>query len=67
MTVTHFFHPQTPAEGASTAVYAAAASEMEGVGGCYLYNGKKGQSSDSSYDMELQAELWKKSCELVSL
>lgn len=58
---------QTPAEGASTAIYAAVASEMEGVGGCYLYNGQKTKSSDSSYDSELQAELWKKSCELVGL
>ncbi|AWO95837.1 Hypothetical protein SMAX5B_000913 [Scophthalmus maximus] len=58
---------RTPAEGASVTVYAAAASEMEGVGGCYLYNGEKTQSSDLSYDPELQVELWKKSCELVGL
>ncbi|TKS66160.1 Dehydrogenase/reductase SDR family member on chromosome X [Collichthys lucidus] len=58
---------RTPAEGASISIYAAAASEMEGVGGCYLYNGKKKQSSDISYDSELQAELWKKSCQLVGL
>ena len=59
--------PQPPAEGASISVYAATASEMEGVGGCYLYNGQKTKSSDSSYDSELQAEMWKKSCELVGL
>ncbi|XP_067439035.1 dehydrogenase/reductase SDR family member on chromosome X [Thunnus thynnus] len=58
---------RTPAEGASISVYAATASEMEGVGGCYLYNGQKTKSSDSSYDSELQAEMWKKSCELVGL
>uniref|UniRef100_A0A3B3WZ00 Dehydrogenase/reductase (SDR family) X-linked n=1 Tax=Poecilia mexicana TaxID=48701 RepID=A0A3B3WZ00_9TELE len=58
---------RTPAEGASISVYAAAASEMEGVGGCYLYNGQKTQSSDLSYDSELQTKLWKKSCELVGL
>nr|XP_046238516.1 dehydrogenase/reductase SDR family member on chromosome X [Scatophagus argus] len=58
---------RTPAEGASIAIYAAAASEMEGLGGCYLYNGEKKQSSDISYDSELQAKLWKKSCELVGL
>lgn len=40
---------------------------MEGVGGCYLYNGEKKQSADRSYDSELQVELWKKSCELVGL
>ena len=49
------------------AIYAAAASEMEGVGGCYLYNGKKIQSADLSFDSDLQEELWKKSCELVGL
>ncbi|KAF3706445.1 Dehydrogenase/reductase SDR family member on chromosome X [Channa argus] len=58
---------RTPAEGASTAIYTAAASEMEGVGGCYLYNGQKTQSLDVSYNSELQAKLWKKSCELVGL
>ncbi|XP_038571567.1 dehydrogenase/reductase SDR family member on chromosome X-like [Micropterus salmoides] len=58
---------RSPAEGASTAIYAAAASEMEGFGGSYLYNGQKRQSSDISYDSELQAKLWKKSCELVGL
>uniref|UniRef100_A0A1A8KZS6 Dehydrogenase/reductase (SDR family) X-linked n=1 Tax=Nothobranchius pienaari TaxID=704102 RepID=A0A1A8KZS6_9TELE len=58
---------RSPAEGASILIYAAAATELEGVGGCYLYNGLKTQSSDLSYDAELQAKLWKKSCELVSL
>ncbi|XP_041834784.1 dehydrogenase/reductase SDR family member on chromosome X isoform X2 [Melanotaenia boesemani] len=58
---------RTPAEGASISIYAAAASEMEGVGGCYLYNGLKTQSSELSYDSELQAKLWKKSCQLVGL
>ncbi|XP_034406866.1 dehydrogenase/reductase SDR family member on chromosome X isoform X1 [Cyclopterus lumpus] len=58
---------RTPAEGASISIYAAAAPDMEGVGACYLYNSLKTQSSDSSYDAELQARLWKKSCELVGL
>ncbi|XP_028836322.1 polyprenol dehydrogenase isoform X2 [Denticeps clupeoides] len=58
---------RTPAQGASTAIYAATASEMEEVGGCYLFNGCKTASSESSYDTELQAELWKKSCALVGL
>ncbi|XP_041822337.1 dehydrogenase/reductase SDR family member on chromosome X isoform X2 [Chelmon rostratus] len=58
---------RTPAEGASISIYAAAAAEMEGVGGCYLYNGEKRQSADASYDSELQAKLWKKSCELAGL
>ncbi|XP_068447071.1 dehydrogenase/reductase SDR family member on chromosome X [Clinocottus analis] len=58
---------RTPAEGASISIFAAAASELEGVGACYLYNGLRTQSSRSSYDPELQARLWEKSCELVGL
>ncbi|XP_056883123.1 dehydrogenase/reductase SDR family member on chromosome X isoform X2 [Takifugu flavidus] len=58
---------RTPAEGAAVAIYAAAAAELEGVGSCYLYNGEKRRSADVSYDSELQAELWEKSCQLVGL
>ncbi|XP_068612438.1 dehydrogenase/reductase SDR family member on chromosome X [Brachionichthys hirsutus] len=58
---------RTPAEGASVAIYAAVASEMEGVGACYLYNGERKESAKDSYDSELQAKLWKKSCELVGI
>uniref|UniRef100_A0A8C9TFL1 Polyprenol dehydrogenase n=1 Tax=Scleropages formosus TaxID=113540 RepID=A0A8C9TFL1_SCLFO len=57
---------RTPAEGASTAIYAAASPTMEGVGGCYLYNGQRAQSSIISYDEDLQAQLWRQSCTLVS-
>ncbi|XP_061082166.1 dehydrogenase/reductase SDR family member on chromosome X isoform X3 [Conger conger] len=58
---------RTPAQGASTSIYAAASPEMEGVGGCYLYNGRRTQSSEASYDEDLQAELWRQSCALVGL
>ncbi|KAJ8415136.1 hypothetical protein AAFF_G00008340 [Aldrovandia affinis] len=58
---------RTPAQGASTSIYGAASPEMEGVGGCYLYNGRRTQSSETSYDEDLQAELWKESCALVGL
>ncbi|KAM6945415.1 LOW QUALITY PROTEIN: polyprenol dehydrogenase [Aplochiton taeniatus] len=58
---------RSPAEGASTAIYAATASELEGVGGCYLYNGEKTKSADVTYDAAVQAELWKRSCLLVGL
>ncbi|XDV15196.1 hypothetical protein PO909_015326 [Leuciscus waleckii] len=58
---------RTPAEGASTAIYAAAASELEGIGGLYLYNGRKTESSALSYDERLQTKLWKESCALVGL
>ncbi|XP_048833955.1 dehydrogenase/reductase SDR family member on chromosome X isoform X2 [Brienomyrus brachyistius] len=56
---------RTPAEGASTAMYAAVTPEMEGVGGCYLYNGQRTQSSDASYDVDLQVQLWRLSRALV--
>ncbi|KAG5261576.1 hypothetical protein AALO_G00285880 [Alosa alosa] len=58
---------RTPAEGASTALLAAVATELEGVGGCYLYNGQRAASSETSYDQDLQAQLWKQSCSLVGL
>ncbi|CAJ1087171.1 dehydrogenase/reductase SDR family member on chromosome X [Xyrichtys novacula] len=58
---------RTPAEGASITLLAAAASEFEGIGSCYLYNGEKRPSAKVSYDPELQAKLWKKSCDLVGL
>ncbi|MGH0144110.1 UNVERIFIED_CONTAM: hypothetical protein FKN15_063017 [Acipenser sinensis] len=58
---------RTPEEGASTLIYAAAAPELEGVGGCYLYNGQRTKSADASYDEELQSRLWTLSCSLVGI
>ncbi|KAL7845619.1 hypothetical protein AOLI_G00238110 [Acnodon oligacanthus] len=58
---------RTPAEGASTAIYAATAAELEGAGGLYLYNGRKTESSVTSYDEQLQGRLWMQSCALVGL
>ncbi|XP_063069350.1 dehydrogenase/reductase SDR family member on chromosome X-like isoform X2 [Engraulis encrasicolus] len=55
----------SPAQGASTAILAAAASELEGVGGCYLHNGRKTRSSAASNDASLQAHLWTQSSRLV--
>ena len=60
-------HLQTPAEGASTAILAATASQLEGVGGCYFYNGERTESADITYDHNVRAELWKQSCALVGL
>ncbi|XP_031416629.1 dehydrogenase/reductase SDR family member on chromosome X isoform X1 [Clupea harengus] len=57
----------TPAQGASTAIFAAAAPELEGVGGCYLHNGRRARSSGDSYDEALQADLWTQSCRLAGL
>lgn len=58
---------RTPAEGASTALYAAVASQLEGVGGAYLYNGQRTSSSQISYDQQLQAQLYKHTCTLLGL
>ncbi|KAM6446374.1 polyprenol dehydrogenase isoform 2-T2 [Liasis olivaceus] len=58
---------KTPEEGASTSIYAAISPELEGVGGCYLYNGQRTKSSDISYDEELQKRLWTESCRLVGI
>ncbi|XP_030643080.1 dehydrogenase/reductase SDR family member on chromosome X [Chanos chanos] len=58
---------RTPAQGAATGVYAAVSPDMEGVGGCYLHNGQRTQSSLASYDEVLQERLWKKSCRLLGL
>ncbi|KAK0152628.1 Dehydrogenase/reductase SDR family member on chromosome X [Merluccius polli] len=57
----------TPAEGASTAIYAAAAAELEGVGGRYLYNGEDRPSAGCTYDVDLQEALWRTSCALTGL
>ncbi|KAJ8003615.1 hypothetical protein DPEC_G00150180 [Dallia pectoralis] len=58
---------RSPAEGASTAILAATATELEGIGGCYLYNGKRTKSAGVTYQRDVQAELWKRSCGLVGL
>uniref|UniRef100_H3AX46 Dehydrogenase/reductase X-linked n=1 Tax=Latimeria chalumnae TaxID=7897 RepID=H3AX46_LATCH len=58
---------KTPKEGASTSIYAAVAQELEGVGGCYLYNGQRTKSVDTSYNEELQRRLWIQSCKLVGI
>uniref|UniRef100_A0A2D4GUR2 Dehydrogenase/reductase SDR family member on chromosome X n=2 Tax=Micrurus TaxID=8634 RepID=A0A2D4GUR2_MICCO len=58
---------KTPEEGASTPTYAAVSQELEGVGGCYLYNEQRIKSADVSYDDELQKRLWTESCRLVGI
>ncbi|XP_069061186.1 polyprenol dehydrogenase [Pleurodeles waltl] len=65
MTAWLFF--KTPEEGAATSVYAACTPELEGIGGCYLYNGKKIQSSEKSYDEDLQRKLWDASCKMTGV
>ncbi|XP_043928451.1 dehydrogenase/reductase SDR family member on chromosome X [Protopterus annectens] len=58
---------KTPEQGASTSIYAAVSPQMEGIGGCYLYNGQRTKSADVSYDEELQKKLWVQSCKLVGI
>ncbi|KAM8977110.1 polyprenol dehydrogenase [Pelodytes ibericus] len=58
---------KTAEEGAATSIYASASPELEGIGGCYLYNGQKIKSSDISYDEELQRRLWNESCKMVGI
>ncbi|POI30404.1 hypothetical protein CIB84_005846, partial [Bambusicola thoracicus] len=58
---------QTPEEGASTTIYAAVSPEIEGVGGCYLYNEERTKSADVAYDEELQRRLWTESCKMVGI
>uniref|UniRef100_A0A8C3TWI3 Polyprenol dehydrogenase n=2 Tax=Catharus TaxID=9184 RepID=A0A8C3TWI3_CATUS len=65
MTAWLFF--KTPEEGASTTIYAAISPEMEGAGGCYLYNEERTKSADVAYDEELQRVLWTESCKMVGI
>uniref|UniRef100_A0A8C0VCJ2 Dehydrogenase/reductase X-linked n=1 Tax=Cyanistes caeruleus TaxID=156563 RepID=A0A8C0VCJ2_CYACU len=65
MTAWLFF--KTPEEGASTTIYAAVSPELEGAGGCYLYNEERTKSADVAYDEELQRRLWTESCKMVGI
>ncbi|XP_028656722.1 dehydrogenase/reductase SDR family member on chromosome X [Erpetoichthys calabaricus] len=58
---------RTPEQGASTSIYAAVAPDLEGTGGCYLYNGQKVKSADITYDEQLQHQLYHQSCDLVRI
>ncbi|KAI4905325.1 hypothetical protein NFI96_029833, partial [Prochilodus magdalenae] len=65
-TIAHLLF-RTPSQAADTAVFAAASPELEGIGGGYLYEGRRVQSSAASYDAELQARLWRTSCGMLGL
>jgi NAD(P)-dependent dehydrogenase (short-subunit alcohol dehydrogenase family) len=56
---------QTPAEGASTAIYLAASKDVEGVTGKYYYRKKPVSSSKVSYNRNLAEKLWKLSEEMT--
>jgi len=58
---------KSPREGADTAVYLAASSEVEGVNGLYFASRKAKKSNPSSYDTKTTARLWEVSADLVGL
>ncbi|XP_044091325.1 dehydrogenase/reductase SDR family member on chromosome X isoform X2 [Neovison vison] len=58
---------KTPDEGAWTSVYAAVTPDLEGMGGRYLYNEKETKSLAVTYDLDLQRELWARSCQMTGI
>lgn len=58
---------KTPDEGAWTSVYAAVTPDLEGIGGRYLYNEKETKSLAVTYDLDLQRELWARSCQMTGI
>jgi NAD(P)-dependent dehydrogenase (short-subunit alcohol dehydrogenase family) len=44
--------------GASTSVYLAVSQEVNGITGKYFNDSRQTQSSELSYDKELQEEMW---------
>jgi hypothetical protein len=58
---------RTPEQGANTAVYLAASSEMDGVSGVYFTSRTPRRTSKRSYDREVAARLWAASARLAGL
>ena len=58
---------KTPAEGAETVVYLATSPEVNGVSGKYFDNKKAVSSAKRSYDVQVQARLWRVSRHFVGL
>ncbi|KAM6970506.1 polyprenol dehydrogenase [Aplochiton taeniatus] len=58
---------RTPAEGASTVLYAALSPALEGDGGGYWANGRREMTSRDTHDPQLQLKLWEVSRRLVGL
>ena len=50
---------KSSAEGAETVVYLATSPEVAGVSGCYYIDKKPVSSSRRSYDLQVQARLWR--------
>jgi hypothetical protein len=47
-----------PEKGAETSVFLASSPEAEGVSGKYFSKSQELRSSELSYDLDLQQELW---------
>ncbi|XP_072283705.1 polyprenol dehydrogenase [Pyxicephalus adspersus] len=58
---------KTAEEGASTSIYASISPDLEGIGGCYLFNGQRIKSADVTYNTEVQKKLWTESCKMAAL
>lgn len=58
---------KSPLKSAQTALYLATSSEVESVSGYYFENKKMKETSELTYDENLQKELWKTSENLVAL
>ncbi|XP_073472501.1 polyprenol dehydrogenase isoform X1 [Aquarana catesbeiana] len=58
---------KTAEEGAFTSIYASISPDLEGIGGCYLYNGQRIKSADVTYNTEVQKKLWSESCKMAAL
>ncbi|MEZ4849857.1 MAG: SDR family oxidoreductase [Bacteroidia bacterium] len=58
---------KTPEQGAKTSVYLASSAEVEGVSGKYFVGSKAKRSSEESYDLRLQEQLWEVSEGMVDI
>ena len=58
---------QSPVECAYTTLYVATSARVEGVGGRYYDNCEEVQSSEQSYNQDIQRRLWDVSCEMTQI
>ncbi|XP_028640320.1 dehydrogenase/reductase SDR family member on chromosome X [Grammomys surdaster] len=58
---------KTPDEAAWTPAYAAAAAELEGVGGRYLYDEAEAEPAEAARNRALQRALWAEACRATGL
>ena len=68
-TLYRVFRPflKTPAEGAETVIYLTTSPEVKGISGRYFTDRKAVRSPRRSYDLQVQARLWRVSRNLVGL